>query len=310
MTLARYTADPLAPTQEWLGWPSDERRRRAVAACAARDAEALWSLTLAHQTRRGGVGSPQTLRKYRLGVRRWTEFCGLVGVGLLQAEPEQADLWLRRMEAEGLKPLSVGVYLAGARALYRALRWARAVTHDPFADAKPQPDRVRPHDKRQPYSEAQIAALLALADEDMRALILLGADAGLRATEIVTLRWGDVDLPGATATVTGKSRKTRRVILSGSLVTALRALVRVGPEQRVIGRSPEAARLRLRKLCAQAGVPYLGLHALRHSAGTRLIRAGFALQDVAEHLGHSDVATARIYGKWADDKLRDFFKGQ
>ncbi|WP_425514242.1 tyrosine-type recombinase/integrase [Deinococcus aestuarii] len=54
----------------------------------------------------------------------------------------------------------------------------------------------------------------------------------------------------------------------------------------MIGRTPEAARGRLRTLCKREGIPYLGLHALRHTAGTRLVRAGFPLQDVAEHLGH------------------------
>lgn len=310
MTLDRYRADPLAPSEEWVGLQPEERRRRAVEACARRDLGVLWSLTLAHQTRRAGLGSVQTLRKYRLGMQRWVEFTGQAGVGLLQAEGEHADLWVRRMETEGLKPLSVGVYLAGARAFYQALRWARATRLDPFADARPQRDRVRPQDKRQPYSEADLEKLLAHADADLRVLILLGASAGLRASEITELRWGDLDLAGGVATVTGKGRKTRRVMLSGSLLRALDELTRIAPEQRVIGRTPEAARLRLRNLCARVGVPYLGLHALRHSAGTRLIRAGFALQDVAEHLGHSDIATARIYGKWADERLRDFLKSQ
>ena len=49
---------------------------------------------------------------------------------------------------------------------------------------------------------------------------------------------------------------------------------------------------------------YLGLHALRHSAGTNLLRSGRSLQDVARHLGHASVATAEIYAKWADDSLK------
>ena len=107
----------------------------------------------------------------------------------------------------------------------------------------------------------------------------------------------------------GKGGKTRRVLLSSSLIADLREL---GPQQEgvaVIGRTPEAARGRLRTLCQREGIPYLGLHALRHTAGTRLVRAGFQLQDVAEHLGHSDVQTARTYGKWADDRLKEHMRG-
>jgi integrase/recombinase XerC len=49
---------------------------------------------------------------------------------------------------------------------------------------------------------------------------------------------------------------------------------------------------------------YLGLYALRHSAGTKFLRPGRSLQDVARHLGHALVATAEIYAKWANDSLK------
>ena len=51
-------------------------------------------------------------------------------------------------------------------------------------------------------------------------------------------------------------------------------------------------------------VPYRGYHALRHYAGTRLTQEGASLDDVARHLGHSVLETARIYAKWSDDGLR------
>ncbi|MFK7604382.1 tyrosine-type recombinase/integrase [Deinococcus sp. SM5_A1] len=308
MTLDLYRAGALAPSREWVSLQSEERHRRATAAAANRDVEVLWSLTQAHHTRRAGVGSVQTLRKYRLGLKRWLTYTANQAVDVLHPEIEDADLWVREMEGSGLKPSSVGVYLAGARQLYAALRWAGATQDDPFADTKPQKDRVRPHDKRQPYSESDLAALLRGASLEMQVLLHLGASAGLRASEMTGLTWGHLDLEQGTATITGKGRKTRKVLLSGSLLRALQALGPGGEEQRVIGRTPEAARLRLRTLCKIANVPYLGLHALRHAAGTRLIRAGFQLQDVAEHLGHSDVQTARTYAKWADERLRDHLR--
>ncbi|WP_407543293.1 tyrosine-type recombinase/integrase (plasmid) [Deinococcus radiomollis] len=47
-----------------------------------------------------------------------------------------------------------------------------------------------------------------------------------------------------------------------------------------------------------------GYHALRYYAGTRLTREGASLDDVARHLGHSVLETARIYAKWSDEGLR------
>ncbi|WP_146009412.1 tyrosine-type recombinase/integrase [Deinococcus planocerae] len=62
----------------------------------------------------------------------------------------------------------------------------------------------------------------------------------------------------------------------------------LGPQKEdvpVIGQMPEAVRRSLRALCQREGIPDLGLHALRHTAGTRLTRAGFQLQDAAGYLG-------------------------
>ncbi|MFC3919229.1 tyrosine-type recombinase/integrase [Deinococcus metalli] len=265
----------------------------------------LLDLLEAHHVRTHGHVSPETLRKYRLGARVWLTAAWNGAINVLHPEAEDTDLWVRHLEASGKSPASVGVLLAGARALYAALRWSKATRETPFTDVKPRKDRRRPWDKRQPYPEADVQRLLDAAPVEMRVLLRLGGIAGLRASEITGLKWGDVDLDGGALTVVnGKGGKTRRVLLSASLIEDLRALGGKAEPVHVIGRTQEAARARLRTLCARAGVSYLGLHALRHTAGTRLMRAGFQLQDVAEHLGHSDVQTARTYGKWADDRLK------
>ena len=144
----------------------------------------------------------------------------------------------------------------------------------------------------------------------MRVLLRLGGIAGLRASEITGLKWDDINLDVRALTVqNGKGGKTQRVLLSASLVADLQAMGPRQSDQAVIGRTPEAARGRLRTLCKRECIPYLCLHALRHTAGTRLVRAGFQLQDVAEHLGHSDVQTARTHGKWADNRLKEHMRG-
>lgn len=277
-----------------------------MAAVSAQDLPTLLDLLEAHHVRTHGHVSPETLRKYRLGANTWLIYAAHHAINVLHPEVEDTDLWVRSLEAAGKAPSSVVVLLAGARALYAALRWAKATGDTPFTDTKPRKDRRRPWDKRQPYADSDVQKLLDAAPLEMRVLLRLGAIAGLRASEITGLTWGAVNLEGGALTVVnGKGGKTRRVLLSASLIADLREF---GPRPQatlVIGRTPEAARARLRTLCTRVGVPYLGLHALRHTAGTRLLRAGFQLQDVAEHLGHSDVQTARTYGKWAESRLRE-----
>ncbi len=322
MTLDVYREDRLSRARLWMD--PDTRRREAMRAARDHHLDDLWSLTEAHHTLHGGgTGSRHTLRTYRNGVRLWLQYAGRQAISVLHPSADHGTLFTRELEAGTLRlerrtskgtPASTGgaplahasvvAYLAGARTLYRALRWAGATTADPFLDVKPAPDRTAKWDKRQPYPQDAVEALLAVGDARHHALVLLGAHAGLRATEIVRLRWQDINLVSGTAHVTGKGGKVRRVNLSRSLKEALEALRASAVGEWVIGGSPEAARLRLRRACLEAGVPYLALHPLRHTAGTRLVRAGRTLQDVARHLGHASVATAEIYGKWADEALK------
>ena len=53
------------------------------------------------------------------------------------------------------------------------------------------------------------------------------------------------------------------------------------------------ARRALRRACADAGLPRLCLYDLRRTAGSLLVDAGVHLEQVADLLGHADVATTR-----------------
>ncbi len=79
----------------------------------------------------------------------------------------------------------------------------------------------------------------------------------------------------------------------------------LGQIRRILPYSDVRARARLQKVCRRAGVPYKGVHALRHYAGTRLMQQTGSLEHVARHLGHTQIETSRIYAKWSDETLRE-----
>lgn len=313
MTLEVYRGDLVAVAHSFADLPEEDLRRRAMVAARDRDRETLWDLTVAYLTTLGREGaqiSPRTLGVYRVGVRHWLDYAGSRAVAILRPARNAGPLFLRTLEARGLSASSVRAYLAGARALYAALRWAGATEADPFSDARAARDKTPAWEKRQPYEEREVQALLGAGDARTRAFVLLGAHGGLRVQEIVALRWKDLNLEAGTLRVLGKGRKVRTVNLSRSLLTALKVLgTEVYPESPIIGATTEAARQRLRLACQKAGVPYRGVHALRHYAGTRMVRAGLSLHDAARHLGHSSIETTQTYAKWADDSLKRALEG-
>ncbi len=307
------SGDGVGRARAWATMPDDERRRRAVEACQARDAAALWALADAYLTLNGKAGarvSPHTRVNYRHGIAvllvAWSQ------ENLLKPRRNAGALWLREMEDAGLKPSTIMVRLAAARCLYAALRWAGATELDPLRDAKAAKDPVPDWEKRQPYEEDEIRRLILFSAGDDRALILLGAHAGLRVSEMLDLRWDDVDL-GRTQLVVrrGKGGKPRTVALSRSLLEALKDLRETG--ERVVGEragyvlpygAPISARRRLALVCDQAGVDPKGTHSLRHAAGTRLVRDTGSLEEAARHLGHASIETTRVYAKWNNERLK------
>jgi integrase/recombinase XerC len=318
--LTLYTGgDPVDRATFWKNLPPDERRRRAVQACHEHDATTLWDLTQAWTTLYGAAGamaSYHTRRTYRAGVMALLE--AWRSENLLRPSPDAGALWLRHLESaggrdkegqpKGLAPATVTVRLAAARSFYNALRWAKATTDDPFRELRAARDSTPRWEKRSPYRPEEIEAMLEVAGDEDRVLLLLGAHAGLRVSECLALTWADIALPRRELIVqNGKGGKKRTVPLSQSLIAALH---RIRPRQ-VSGfvlpyRSDWSARSRVTALAEAAQVPYRGIHALRHACGTRLVTESKGnLEDAARHLGHSSIETTRIYVKWSDEGLRE-----
>jgi len=329
--------------QAWAALGDATQRRAAMEAARDHDAAALWDLTQAWlilHGRKGATVGLRTLGSYREallprprpsatgGVSPTTTAKGKgkgtalldawVGENLLHPAREAGTAWLRGLEAAGCAPSTVRVYLAGARALYAALRGAGATAADPFKDLHPAPDPVPRWEKRQPYSDEEVAALLAHADGPDRVVVLLGAHAGLRASEMVALRWIDVHLDRRRLVVhSGKGGKKRTVPLSTSLISELAraSAARDGGDGDPSAPDGGGARVlpykdrlavwyRLRALARCAGVTPMGVHSLRHYAGTRLTRENNGnLRPTQKMLGHGSIATSEIYAAWSDESL-------
>jgi len=59
------------------------------------------------------------------------------------------------------------------------------------------------------------------------------------------------------------------------------------------------------RACVRAEVPVVGAHALRHTAATRMLRAGASLSEIAQVLRHRRIETTTIYAKVDRDRLRE-----
>lgn len=300
--IERYTGTATARAFNWAALSDADLKREAKLAASERDTVKLWELSEAFLILHGNSGSrvsKHTIDNYERGIRILLEHWQ--GENLLRPSRDAPLRFVRELEQAGLSSGTIQVRLAAARLLYRALRWARATTVAPFADVKPPVDRTPAEEKRAAYTLEHVAALLKEADATNAALILLAAHGGLRVAEALALDWRHVDTQSNTLRVVdGKGGRTRTIRLTHDLRTALEQLPSEhGKESGYVlpFRSATRARQRLQALCREAGVPYLGMHSLRHTCGTMLYEASGDLRITARHLGHSNTSTTAIYAK-------------
>ena len=140
---------------------------------------------------------------------------------------------------------------------------------------------------------------------------------GMRKGELMNLEWEDVHLDLGVILIRAKEgwqpKTNERVIpISPSLyqVFAEEWQDRRSDQWVVANRAgkQETHLLpKLKKVCRRAGIKPAAatLHALRHSFGAHLRMAGVPLANIADLMGHADLATTQIYAKVEMEHLRE-----
>src|SRR5262245_18873983 len=143
---------------------------------------------------------------------------------------------------------------------------------------------------------------------------------GLRASELVALRWDDIDFRTGKLHVRRSKRGLASVHpLGGKELRALRKLQRetlVGSRGFYVFVSERAAPLSVAgyqrmvaRAGAAAGFPFLiSSHVLRHSCGYKLANDGHDTRAIQHYLGHRSIASTVRYTALAPDRFKGFWK--
>ena len=143
---------------------------------------------------------------------------------------------------------------------------------------------------------------------------------GIRLSELINIKEGDVDYSKSQVKVLGKGGKERIIPISKDLLEKLKEYV--SQKKVVIAGVPnlfineKGKRLQQRNVYAFVH-HYLSLvttikkkspHILRHSFATHLMNNGAELNSVKELLGHASLASTQVYTHNSIDKLKEVFK--
>ncbi|HMM77409.1 MAG TPA: site-specific tyrosine recombinase XerD [Gammaproteobacteria bacterium] len=264
--------------------------------------------------------SDNTLVAYRADLAHFRRFLLFRGQALAAAA--EADLYAYLADCARASSRTTARRLSALRRFYRYLLRERGISADPTASIDgPRIGRPLPHS----LSEADVDALLAAPDVSMplglrdRTMLELLYATGLRVSELVGMRSGDLNLAQGVVRIVGKGDKERLVpvgevaldwlsrwfdagrpvVLHGQLTDA------VFPTARGEAMTRQAFWQIIKKHGLRAGIAgTLSPHTLRHAFATHLLNRGADLRVVQLLLGHADISTTQIYTHLAKERLK------
>jgi integrase/recombinase XerD len=268
--------------------------------------------------------SARTVAAYRSDLARLAAWAGRSGRG----DPAALDAaslaaHVRELRLGGLAPRSIRRLISSLRGYYADLV-ERGERGDNPVEHLASPKALRALPKF--LDESEIERLLSQPDpgsdsglRDKAMLELLYAT-GLRVSELVGLRLGQLRLEGGFLIAFGKGAKERVVPVGETAEAWLRRWLTAGRPRLARGRHEAvfvnrrgAAMTRqgfwkiLRAYGLAAGIADLSPHVLRHSFATHLLEHGADLRAVQMMLGHADVSTTEIYTHIHRERLRGLY---
>lgn len=272
--------------------------------------------------------SRNTLTAYRTDLLQLGRFLEERGKDARSATTQDLSDFLAELAEgkEGQRSAStINRKAACLRSFYKHLRREEAVVDDPTANLA-VPRRRRRLPEVLSYSEVQKLLATPQGDDPIarrdRAILELMYACGLRASETISLKVGDIDFRQGLVRTEGKGSKERLVPIGQTAQTAVRAYT-AGPRAELLA-EPEVKSLFLnfrggpltrqglykiiRRRAAEAGLSArLSPHTLRHSFATHLLSGGCDLRSVQEMLGHADLATTQLYTHLSGEDLREAY---
>jgi integrase/recombinase XerD len=154
-----------------------------------------------------------------------------------------------------------------------------------------------------------------------RAMLEIMYSSGLRASEVVNLKTGDINFEAGFLTLTGKGSKQRVVPIHEQALSTIKRYIN---ESRPVflkkktsnylflakgGKPMTRQRLwqLIKKYSAELSVK-ISPHTLRHCFASHLLDGGADLRALQKMLGHTDISTTQIYTKVTPERLRKIHK--
>ena len=171
----------------------------------------------------------------------------------------------------------------------------------------------RQYQVKQPFSELELVILRDnIQDARTRAIFELLVSSGLRLGELESLNRTSIDLNECTGYVMGKGSKERKFYFSISAKYYIEKYLETRTDNNIalfIGNGNKRLKhsgigRNLRDLGKKCGVKDVHPHRFRRTFATGLLRKGVPLEQIRVFLGHSQIATTKLYVVESEDEIK------
>jgi integrase/recombinase XerD len=276
--------------------------------------------------------SPHTLESYARDLRALSAFAETEGRSVESLDRQTLEAFVRQLRRSGLSPRSVARAVAAVRSFYRYLVLDQRITENPSEDLHPPrawpalPTFLSADEVQALINQPNVSKPLGLRD---RAMIELLYATGMRVSELIGVRAGDLHLDEHYLTCIGKGNKERLIPIGDAAADWLRryqtearpvltkpaggkatkVVRRTSPRLFVNARGGPLSRIGFWKILKihgrGAGLrSSLSPHVIRHSFATHLLEHGADLRSIQMMLGHADLSTTQIYTHVLEARLR------
>lgn len=247
--------------------------------------------------------SPKTVDSY---LNCLSEYFGYIKN--IKREPEVLAIKKYLLEKQERRQSfqTINLHLQAIKYFYREIMKSRTVVEIKFAKTPSKLPVVLSRNEIQ-----RIADLIK--NEKHRLIIVLSYGAGLRVSEVVRLRVGDVNLDDLTVHIkSAKGNKDRITVFPEKLKAALSEIMALQHGNEYLFESERGGKLSERTVQAvfKKAFQWSGIkkeasfHSLRHSFATHLLENGVDMRYVQELLGHANIRTTQIYTKVTNPMLK------
>jgi len=257
--------------------------------------------------------SPYTITAYKNDLESFQIFC--------KNEFDERDIsklpytiirsWIVSLVDDGIANRSINRKVSSLKSYFKYLVKTKQISQNPLLKHRSLKISKKVNI---PFSQAEVADVLELfEDADKfetvrdKLIIELMYTTGMRRSELIGVKIGDIDLTQNTVKVIGKRNKERQIPLLTSVVTTIKnylilrneiktsvdyfLITKKGKKMyptlvyRLINEYFSKVSLKIKK----------SPHVIRHSFATHLLNEGADLNSVKELLGHASLASTQVY---------------